>query len=326
MKRLRRHSAITMALLALMISIATISTSLATVSTASASAASPSAASPSAAAKASTPACTFNASSFPIVEDLTPGATVQVDCTGLPALHPYLLFETSLLIGIDPATASLLSGGLSPTELLGVLSALPLLNTSAFSFPFSDLSGNLDYAYKTPTTQAPDPNASCPPNTQEFNSGLIGCALALVDLTTATAVGAGSAILQYHGETTFPPSPTVMIKPKTVSPGQTVKAKDVNGATTYWWLATLSKLEGLLGSSGPPPVASAKFAKVVTQSSLTVSPATYNGSTFTPPALSGTFVIPSSVAPGKQTALIQLVAELSGFPLTISATEAVQVK
>lgn len=277
------------------------------------------------ASAASAPACTFNGSSFPIVEDLTPGATVQVDCTGLPALHPYLLFETSLLIAVDPATASLLSGTLSPTELIGALSALPLINASALSFPVSDASGNLDYAYKTPTTEAPDPNASCPPSTEEFNSGLIGCALALVDLTTTSAVGAGSAILQYSGETTFPPSPTLMIKPKSVTPGQTVEAKDAKGATTYWWLATLSELEGLLGSSGPPPMASAKFARTVTQSSLTVSAATYNGSTFTPPKLSGTFVIPSGVASGKQKALVDLVADLSGYPITISASEEVPV-
>ena len=35
-------------------------------------------------ASAATPACTFNGSSFPILGGLTPGATVQVDCTGLP--------------------------------------------------------------------------------------------------------------------------------------------------------------------------------------------------------------------------------------------------
>lgn len=278
------------------------------------------------ASAASTPACTFNGSSFPIVEALTPGATVQVDCTGLPALHPYLLFETSLLIAVDPSTASLLSGSLSASELIGALSVLPLISAAALSFPVSDASGNLDYAYKTPTTQAPDPNASCPPSTEEFNSGLIGCALALVDLETTTAVGAGSAILQYQGETTFPPSPTLMIKPKTASPGQTVKAQDAKGATTYWWLGTFAELEGLLGASGPPPAASARMAKQLTQSSLTVTGASYNGSTFTPPALSGTFIIPTSVAPGKQWVHVSLVAEVSGLPLTITAAEPVLVK
>ena len=240
--RIRRSHAITMAMLAFVISIATSGGLLA-----------------SPALAASTPACTFNGSTFPIVEALTPGATVQVDCTGLPAFHPYLLFETSLLIAVDPSTAGLLSGSLTPTALLGALSALPLINTSALSFPISDASGNLDYAYKTPTNQAPDPNASCPPSTEEFNSGLIGCALALVDLTTASAVGAGTAILQYQGEATFPPGPTLSIKPKKVTPGETVNAKDAKGATTYWWLSTLSELEGLLGASGPEPTVSAKF-------------------------------------------------------------------
>ena len=311
MTGMRRNRLVCTAALALLMPIAAGGALLATAAPASA---------------ASTPACTFNGAAFPIVEDLTPGATVQVDCTGLPALHPYLLFETSLLIAVDPSTASLLNGSLSSSELIAALSVLPLINTSALTFPVSDASGNLDYAYKTPTTQAPDPNASCPPSTEEFNSGLIGCALALVDLETTTAVGAGSAILQYQGETTFPPSPTLMIKPKTASPGQTVKAKDAKGATTYWWLGTFAELEGLLGASGPPPAASAKVGNTLTQSSLTVTAASYNGSTFTPPALSGTFVIPTSVAPGKQWVHVSLVADVSGLPLTIKCTQPVQIK
>ena len=48
------------------------------------------------------------------------------------------------MIAIDPSTASLLSGTLSPTELIAVLSALPLINVSALTFPFSDGSSNLD--------------------------------------------------------------------------------------------------------------------------------------------------------------------------------------
>jgi hypothetical protein len=305
------RSAWWLASLALVVSIAAGGASVATATPASA---------------ASTPACTFNGADFPIVGGLTPGATVQVDCTGLPALHPYLLFETSLLIAVDPATASLLSGSLSPTTFLGALSAVPLINVAAFSFPYSDASGNLDYAYKTPTTQAPDPNASCPPSTEEFDSGLIGCALALVDLTTASAVSAGSAVLQYQGEQLLPPGPTLAVKPKSVSPGQTARAKDAKGATTYWWLATLAELEGLLGASGPPPTASAHFAKSVADSSLSVTAATYNGSTFTPPKLSGTLVVPSTLAPGEQKVKVELQADLSGLAITISATEAITVE
>ncbi len=179
-----------------------------------------------AAAATSTPSCTFNGGTFPIVTGVTPGSTVQVDCTGLPAYHPYLLFETSLLIAIDPNTSALLSGTVSPSLLLAVLSALPQINPAALDVTASDGSGNLSVAYKTPTTQALDPNASCPPSTEEFNSGLIGCALALVDLTTATEVSAGSALLEYSGFPLFPPSPTMAVSPKRVSGGQAVTVSD----------------------------------------------------------------------------------------------------
>jgi hypothetical protein len=258
---------------------------------------------------------------------MTPGGKVQIDCTGLPALHPYLLLEVSLVIGIDPSTAGLLSGAVSPSLLLSVLSALPIINPSALSVTASDESGNLDYSYTTPTTQAPDPNASCPPSQEEFNSGLIGCALALVDLTTASAVGAGSAIIEYQGFPLFPPGPTLAIHPKKVSPGQTVKIKDAKGATTYWWLATLSSLEGLLGGSSAPPTVSVKIQKVATavQSDASVTPASYDGTTFTPPVLSGTFVVPSTLAAGVQKVLVSLVANLSGLPITLKVAEPVTV-
>ena len=281
-----------------------------------------------AASAASTPACTFNGNSLPIVGGLTPGATVQVDCTGLPALHPYLLFETSLLIAIDPSTASLLSGTLSPTELIGALSALPLINTSALSFPLSDASGNLDYAYKTPTTQAPDPNASCPPSTEEFNSGLIGCALALVDLTTATEVPAGSALLEYSGFPFFPPNPTLAVSPTDVSVGQTVTVSDKPGATTFWWLATLASLEGDLGGTPPPPpsiVVNFKKLAGAAVNNITIAPASYNGTTFTPPAISGTFTVPSFLSPGKHKVLVNYTAELEGLDLQITGKKAIVV-
>jgi hypothetical protein len=281
-----------------------------------------------AAAASSTPACTFDGSNFPIVTGVTPGAKVQFDCTGLPALHPYLLLETSLVIAIDPSTSGLLSGTVSPSLLLSVLSALPQINPAALAVTTSDLSGNLNYSYTTPTTQALDPNASCPPSTEEFNSGLIGCALALVDLTTAKEVPAGSALLEYSGFPFFPPNPTLAVSPKDVAVGQNVTVSDKPGATTYWWLATLASLEGDLGGSPPPPPSIVvNFKKVVgaAVNNIIITPASYNGSTFTPPVLSGTFTVPSFLSPGKHGAIVNYIATLEGLDLQISAKKGIVV-
>jgi hypothetical protein len=281
-----------------------------------------------AAAAATSPSCTFNGGTFPIVTGVTPGSTVQVDCTGLPAYHPYLLLETSLVIAIDPSTSALLSGTVSPSLLIAVLSALPQINPAALDVTVSDGSGNLSVAYKTPTTQPLDPNASCPPSTEEFNSGLIGCALALVDLTTATEVGAGSALLEYSGFPLFPPNPTMAVSPKRVGVGQAVTVSDKPGATTYWWLATLADLEGDLGGSPPPPPSvTVGFTKSTASAvnNITIAPASYNGFTFTPPVLSGTFTVPSSLSPGKHGAFVTYSASLEGFDLDIGAHKRIVV-
>jgi hypothetical protein len=310
-KTLRRWHALPLACIALLVPILTTSTIGAT-----------------AAAAASTPACTFNGSTLPLVTGVTEGGTVQVDCSGLPALHPYILLETSLVLAIDPSTAALLSGTVSPSTLLAVLAALPIINVSGIKFVFSDLSGNLDYSYQTPTNQAPDPNASCPPSTEEINSGLIGCALALVDLTTATEVSAGSALLEYQGSPLLPPSPTLALTPTHVSPGQVVTVHDKKGATTYWWLATLAGLASDLGGPPPPPpTITVKISKVsgFAANTVAVSSASYNGITFTPPVLSGTFTVPSSVSPGKHTVTVTYKAPLDGLPLAAKASATMDV-
>ena len=145
-------------------------------------------------AATSTPSCTFNGSHLPIVFGVSSGKVIDVSCTGLPPLHPYLLAEASLLAGIDPAAKAVLSGGItSLSGLLGALTALKEINMGSVALPFSDLNGDLNYNWTVPSSQPLDPNASCPPSTEEFNSGLIGCALAMIDLTSFTPVGAGSA-------------------------------------------------------------------------------------------------------------------------------------
>jgi len=136
-------------------------------------------------AATATPACTFNGSSLPLITNGTAGEKIAIKCTGLSPLHPYLIMEVSLLLAIDPKAAALLDGDItSVSGLLSLLNALPEINPSALAFPLSNLSGDLNYTYTLPTSQASDPNATCGPSMAQVNMGLIGCGLATIDLTT----------------------------------------------------------------------------------------------------------------------------------------------
>ncbi len=64
------------------------------------------------------PACTFNGGKL-ILTGVSAGEPITISCTGLSPLHPYLVMETSLLLGIDPKAAPLLSGDI--TSLPGLL-------------------------------------------------------------------------------------------------------------------------------------------------------------------------------------------------------------
>ena len=89
---------------------------------------------------------------------------------------------------------------------------------------------------------------------------------------------------------------------------------DAPGATTYWWLATLESIEAGLGGGsggGPVPVVVTVGRQATVASKAFVAPATYNGATFTPPKLSGSFVVGKS-AGGKVT--VSLPATLLGPP------------
>jgi hypothetical protein len=138
---------------------------------------------------------------------------------------------------------------------MSLLAALSKVNPAALAFPLTDLSGNLNCTDTLPTSQSADPNATCPPSQAELNMGLIGCALAMIDLSTFKVVGPGSALVSYNGQPLIPPSPTLALSAKTATPGQVVNVSDAPGATTYWWLSTVTGLQSLLGSgSAAPPV------------------------------------------------------------------------
>jgi hypothetical protein len=255
----------------------------------------------SAGAAAAAPACTFNGVALPLVGNASAGEKVAIACTGLSALHPYLVMEVSLLLGIDPKAAPLLNGDItSLPALMALLDALPEINPAALAFPLTDTSGNLNYTYTLPTSQASDPEATCPPSNAELNMGLIGCALAMIDLTTFKVVGAGSALVNYAGQPLIPPSPTLAISAQTAKPKQVVDVSDVPGATTYWWLSTVTSLEGLLGAAAAPPKVTVSLAKsnnslhpTTAANKIKVTPAVYNYPVLTPPKISGGFTVPA---------------------------------
>jgi hypothetical protein len=288
-------------------------------------------ASAGAATSATSPACTFNGSSLPIVTGASAGEQIRVDCTGLPALHPYLFLETSLLLGIDPKAAPLLSGDIVSVQgLFAVLAALPEINLGAVSLQTSDLFGDLDFTYTLPSSKAPDPNAVCPPTTAQIDAGLIGCGLAAIDLTSFKPVGGASAVVEYTGDPLFPPGPTLALGVTKAKVGSTVSVSDAPGATTFWWLSTLLTLEALLGGgTAPTPTTtvtiSAGGPSVTAPNDVTVSPAVYNESVLTPPKISGGFTVPKGVN-GPATVSVSYGATLLGFPLSNRASAPLRIR
>jgi hypothetical protein len=246
------------------------------------------------------PSCVFSGTGLAgfgaLVAAVKAGSVVNLNCKNFTASHSYLMVEASLLVAVDPAAKPLLEGqATSLPGLLAIIAASPELNPQSIAFPNSNAKGQLTYAYKVPSSQPLDPNATCPPTTQEYNSGLIGCTVAMIDLTTFKPVIAGTFVMNYATQGLFPPNPTsVVVSPTMVQRGQTVTVRDPAGAKTYWWLATLvslyANLAGGSPSAGGIPVVVRLSGHKVKGSTVAVSPASYNGTTLTPPLISGHFI------------------------------------
>ena len=280
-----------------------------------------------------TPACTFDGGAFPIITGVSAGSKIAISCTGLPALHPFLILQASLIIGIDPKAAALLSGGApGPGTITGALAALPEVDAASLTVEVADLSGNLNFTYTVPSAQATDPNASCPPSEYYFNTGILGCALAMVDLTTQKPVAAGSAVMEWTGYPFVPPGPSLNLSAtKKVQPGASLSVSDPTGANTFWWIATLNSLAALLsGGSAPAPTIVVNFngkhhTVVPAQNTIAISGATYDGKTLTPPSISGSVTVPSGLVGKTQTVSVIYFTALDGQQLDLSATEKIKM-
>jgi hypothetical protein len=267
-----------------------------------------------------TATCTFNGSGSPLIEGVKAKKVIAIQCAGLPADHPYLVVEVSLLAAINPQAAAALSGGItSPTGLLGAVAAVPDINLQSEATPLSDSNGNLTENWTVPSSQPLDPNGTCPPSKEQFDSGLLGCAIAMIDLTSGGPVGAGSGLMEYKGFSELPPPPSMALSTTSASPGQTVSVSDVvmkkASKDTYWWLPTLISLAALLGSSGGPPTINLTVGGVpVDSSGISIVGASYNGTTFTPPKLSGSFTVPPGLS-GPQVVSVAFETNILGLEL-----------
>ena len=84
---------------------------------------------------------------------------------------------------------------------------------------------------------------------------------------------------------------------------------------TYWWLPTLISLAALLGSGGGAPTINLSVGSTpVDSSGISIVGASYNDTTFTPPKLSGSFVVPSGLS-GSQTVTISFSTNILGLDL-----------
>jgi hypothetical protein len=288
-------------------------------------------------ASADTPSCSFDNGSLPLVTGVTAGSTVSVNCTGEKPDQLVAVAQASLLIGLIPGVSSLFgtSSG-DQSKLLSLLKGLPSelaalgeITPGSLHFATTDSAGDLNYDYVVPQFWALDHNASCPPSPQQFAEGVIGCALVLIDVNTVGLLPGGYTLLSWQSNllsaVPLTQQPTVAVSPTTAAPGSTVSLSDVAGSTTYWWLATLAYLEGLLsgGASAPALTVTVDGQPAITDA--TVSPATYRNETLTPPRLSGTFTVPSGLPPGPQTVKVSLQASLLGVSVPQSASTTIDV-
>jgi len=280
-----------------------------------------------AAAAAAAPSCNFTGSLVGVVIVTKKSQVVNVSCTGLAPNHPYLLVEISLLVAIDPSARPLLTGASVTSEagLLALLSASPEINATSEGFPITNSSGAVSYNYTVPSTQPTDPNATCPPSTEQANSGMIGCAVAMLDAESGQPVEAGTFVLHWASSGgIFPPDPTLHLSTVSAKKGQVIKVSDAPNAKTFWWLSTLLALDSLLAGSSPPAFIRAKVTeggKVL--SDALVTPASYQNEVFTPPKLSGWFVA-SHV--GRKAVKVSITANLLGFPLSNVVKVPIKVK
>jgi hypothetical protein len=176
-------------------------------------------------------------------------------------------------------------------------------------------------SFPVPTTfSASDPNAACPPTAAQIDAGLVGCAVAVAELS---GTDFGDALLDYTGQPT-PAAPTLKLGSTSAKAGDQVTVS--NGAATGdWWgdaysSTNLSASEitvgGFESGSTTASISAAKYPVTSKKNKNTYGPLTAS-------VLGGSFTVPCGVT-GNQ---IMKVTEPNSTPVsgTISATAPLDV-
>jgi hypothetical protein len=264
----------------------------------------------------STSSCTYSDTSQSIVSSsssalvgVAPGDVLSVSCTGLPASTSVVVDEQSPLAAVvSPSSLAVderdaVGAGTGTTDTSGTLSA------TTFTLPTNGSSGS--------GFVAPDPNAACPPSQAQVDAGLLACTLVVSN--AATGVPLDQAVLVYVTGEPSPAPPTLALTPGAAANGDSVQVSDVSGSSGHWWAeATMSE---------PIPASAILVGSTPALSStVTVSPATYTvplgtsstpiwtSAVLTPPAISGSFVVPHGL-PGGSASVSVFEADSGGvFP------------
>ena len=242
--------------------------------------------------------CTFNGKPGPVsITGVVPGtSTVSISCTGTSGLS-LATAQASPLGGfvIPPATAT---GEADIATLTPLKESPPGTYTATFAVPAN--------------FSASDPNAVCPPSPGQFNAGLVGCAIAVIDTSDLSPLPGQEAVLVYSTQTTPPNAPTLATSSSTVTEGEHITFSDATGAcpdnptssSQCWWG---NGLEASSSSANPPTVTISLDGSPVPGASATIQgpgaggTPTYNGTTLTPQALSGSLTLPSPLSDGNHT-------------------------
>lgn len=157
---------------------------------------------------------------------------------------------------------------------------------------------------------AADANALCPPSAGQFNAGLLGCPVAVINTANLTPFPNQEVILETTAQKKPPNSPTLATAHSTVTAGEHLTFSDAIGAcpdrptaaSQCWWG------DGLAASSTSARTLHVTLdGKSVTGATATVSGpgtdgrATYNGTTLVLQRLSGSLTLPGTLSAGRHT-------------------------
>ena len=242
--------------------------------------------------------CTFDGKAGPTsITGVVPGTTtVSISCTGTAGLS-LASAQASPLGGfvIPPATPT---GEADIATLTPLKESPPGTYTAAFAVPAN--------------FSASDPNAICPPSPGQFNAGLVGCAIAVINTSNLSPFPGQEAVLEYTTQTTPPNDPTLATSSSAVTAGEHITFSDATGAcpdnptssSQCWWG---NGLEASSTSANPPTITISLDGAPVPGASATIQGPgaggipTYNGTILSPQALSGSLTLPSPLSDGNHT-------------------------